>query len=380
MPQKFLGPPIKAKRNKCSTATQLGMTDTLDIQITETQSSKLSQIDFNKLAFGKTFSDHMFVADYENGEWKNFQIIPYQELSISPANAALHYAQSIFEGLKAHRNADGDILIFRPEENAKRLQRSAIRMCMPPVPTELFMEAIDQLIKLDQKWVPSETGTSLYIRPFQFATDPFIGVRPSETYKFIVLTGPVGGYYSEPVKVKIEKHFTRAVRGGVGAAKTAGNYAASLYPAKKAQEQGYHQLVWTDGQTHEFIEESGTMNIMFIVDGKLITPPTSDSILEGITRESALTLARDWGLDVEERPIKVTELIDAIEKGTLTEAFGIGTAATVSHIRTIGYEDMDYELPPIESRKISNRILEALTQIKMGQSEDKFGWIRKIDL
>lgn len=356
------------------------MTDTLDIQITPTKSSKLPQTDFNNLAFGKTFSDHMFVADYEDGEWKNFEIVPYQNLSISPANATLHYAQSIFEGLKAHRNDEGEILIFRPEENAKRLQRSAERMCMPPVPVELFMEGVNQLIKLDQDWVPSAEGTSLYIRPFQFATDPFIGVRPSETYKFMILTGPVGGYYSEPVKVKIEKHFTRAVRGGVGRAKTAGNYAASLYPAKQAQAQGYHQLVWTDGQDHEFIEESGTMNIMFVINGTLITPPTSDSILEGITRQSALTLARDWGLNVEERPIRVAEVIEAIEKGTLTEAFGIGTAATVSHIRTIGYEEMDYELPAIETREISTRILDALTNIKLGKEEDKFGWIKKVDL
>ena len=205
-------------------------------------------------------------------------------------------------------------------------------MCMPAVPEELFMEAIEALISLDKDWVPGQPGTSLYIRPFQFADDPFIGVRPSETYKFMVITGPVGGYYSEPVRVKIEKHFTRAVRGGVGAAKTAGNYAASLYPAKQAQAQGYHQLVWTDGQTHEFIEESGTMNIMFVINDTLITPPTSDSILPGITRESALTLAKDWGLKVEERPIKVDEVIEAIENGSLTEAFGIGTAATVSHI------------------------------------------------
>ncbi|MFK7951788.1 MAG: branched-chain amino acid aminotransferase [Ekhidna sp.] len=354
------------------------MTDTLDIQITPTQSSKLPQTDFNNLAFGKTFSDHMFVADYEDGEWKNLQIIPYQNLSISPANATLHYAQSIFEGLKAHKNDEGEILIFRPEENAKRLQRSAERMCMPPVPIELFMEGIDQLIKLDQDWVPSDEGTSLYIRPFQFATDPFIGVRPSETYKFMILTGPVGGYYSEPVKVKIEKHFTRAVRGGVGRAKTAGNYAASLYPARQAQAQGYHQLVWTDGQDHEFIEESGTMNIMFVINGTLLTPPTSDSILDGITRQSALTLARDWGLNVEERPIRISEVIEAIEKGTLTEAFGIGTAATISHIRTIGYEEMDYELPAIETREISTRILDALTNIKLGKIEDKFGWIKKV--
>lgn len=354
------------------------MTETLDIQIEKTQSSKLSAIDFDNLAFGRTFSDHMFVAEYKNGEWQDLRITPFKDLAISPANATLHYAQSIFEGLKAHRNPQGDILIFRPEANARRLIRSAERMCMPPVPEELFLEAIEALVSVDQNWVPSKSGTSLYIRPFQFADDPFIGVRPSETYKFIVITGPVGGYYSEPVKVKIEKNFTRASKGGVGAAKTAGNYAASLYPARQAQAQGYHQLVWTDGKTHEYIEESGTMNIMFVINNTLITPPTSDSILPGITRESALILARDWGMQVEERPVKVSEVIEAIEDGTLTEAFGIGTAATVSHIRTIGYEGTDYELPPVDSREVSNRILDELTKIKMGASEDKYGWIRKI--
>ena len=354
------------------------MTETLDIQIEKTQSSKLSAIDFDKLAFGRTFSDHMFIADYKNGEWQDFRITPFKDLTISPANATLHYAQSIFEGLKAHRNPSGEILIFRPEANARRLIKSAERMCMPPVPEELFLEAVDALVSIDQDWVPNKQGTSLYIRPFQFADDPFIGVRASETYKFIIITGPVGGYYTEPVKVKIEKNFTRASKGGVGAAKTAGNYAASLYPARQAQAQGYHQLVWTDGKTHEFIEESGTMNIMFVINDTLLTPPTSDSILPGITRESALILARDWGLKVEERPIKVTEVLDAIENGSLTEAFGIGTAATVSHIRTIGFEDKDYELPPVEGRKISTRLLDELTKIKMGEAEDKFGWIRKI--
>lgn len=355
------------------------MTETLDIQIQKTQSSKLSEIDFDNLAFGKTFSDHMFVADYKNGEWQDLTIMPYQDLAISPANASLHYAQSIFEGLKAHRNEAGEILIFRPEANAQRLIKSAERMCMPPVPEELFLESIDALINLDQEWVPNKPGTSLYIRPFQFADDPFIGVRPSETYKFIVITGPVGVYYSEPVRVKIETDFTRAAKGGVGFAKTAGNYAASLYPAKKAQEQGYHQLVWTDGKNHEYIEESGTMNIMFVINDTLVTPPTSDSILPGITRESALILAKEWGMNVEERPIKVAELIEAIENGSLTEAFGIGTAATISHIQTIGYEGTDYELSPVESRPVSNKIMDTLNAIKVGQVEDQHGWIRKVN-
>ncbi|MEO9483430.1 MAG: branched-chain amino acid aminotransferase [Ekhidna sp.] len=354
------------------------MTETLDIQITETQESRLPEIDFDNLAFGKTFSDHMFIADYKNGEWTDLRITPYQNLSVSPANATLHYAQSIFEGLKAHKADNGDIMIFRPEANAQRLIRSAERMCMPPVPEELFMEAIESLISVDKNWVPNSPGTSLYIRPFQFADDPFIGVRPSETYKFMVITGPVGVYYSEPVRVKIEKHFTRAVRGGVGAAKTAGNYAASLYPAQQAQAQGYHQLVWTDGQNHEFIEESGTMNIMFVINDTLITPPTSDSILPGITRESALLLAKSWGVTVEERPIKVDEVMESIKNGSLTEAFGIGTAATVSHIAVIGYEGTDHELPAVESRTISNRILDSLTKIKLGQEEDRFGWMHKV--
>lgn len=354
------------------------MTDTMDIRIQKTQASNLANIDFDNLAFGKTFSDHMFIADYKNGDWQDLRIVPYGDLSVSPANATLHYAQSIFEGLKAHKNENGEILLFRADANAKRMIRSAERMCMPPVPEELFMEAIERLVELDKEWVPGAHGTSLYIRPFQFADDPFIGVRPSETYKFMIITGPVGGYYSEPVRVKIEKEFTRASKGGVGAAKTAGNYAASLYPAKKANEQGYHQLVWTDGQHHEYIEESGTMNIMLVIDDTLITPTTSDSILPGITRESALILARDWGLNVEERPIKVDEVIDAIEKGVLTEAFGIGTAATVSHIKTIGFEGTDYELSPIESRTISNRILDTITKIKHGEIEDEYDWIRKI--
>lgn len=354
------------------------MTESIEITINPIAQSRLSEIDFKNLAFGYTFSDHMFVADYQNGEWKDLRILPYQDLSLSPANATLHYAQSIFEGLKAHKAKNGDILIFRADANAQRMIKSAKRMCMPPVPEEMFLESIRKLVAIDKNWVPDGEGQSLYIRPFQFATDPFIGVRPSLFYKYMVITGPVGGYYSEPVKVKIEKAYTRAVRGGVGAAKTAGNYAASLYPAMKAQEMGYHQLIWTDGQTHELIEEAGTMNIMFVIDGKLISPPTSDSILPGITRDSALTLARDWGLKVEERPIKVDEVIKAIEGGSLSEAFGIGTAATVSHISVIGHEGTDYELPPVASRQISNRILDALTKIKMGEVDDPHGWITRI--
>ena len=354
------------------------MTETLDIKITKAEESKLSHIDFDDLSFGKTYSDHMFMADYQGGEWKNNRIVPFRDLQINPANATLHYGQSIFEGLKAHRTKQGEILIFRPDANARRMVKSAERMCMPPVPEELFLGAIDELVRLDSAWVPNKPGTSLYIRPLQFATDSYIRVRPSDTYSFIILTGPTGAYYSEPVRVKVEQYFTRAARGGVGAAKTAGNYASSLYPAKQVQDQGYHQLIWTDGETHEFIEEAGTMNIMFVINDTLLTPPTSDSILPGITRESVLTLARDWGLAIEERPIKVTEVIETLERGTLTEAFGIGTATTISHIQTIGYEGHDYELPPIASRKISNQLLDGITSIRLGEAEDRYGWMRRI--
>lgn len=354
------------------------MTEALEIKTTTTEESKLPHVDFDNLTFGHTYSDHMFIADFEDGEWKNNRIIPFRDLRISPANATLHYAQSIFEGMKAYKNEDGETLLFRPEANAQRMIRSAERMCMPPVPEELFLGAIEELVKLDKGWIPDRPNTSLYIRPFQFATDPYIGVRPSDAYTFMVITGPVGGYYSEPIKVKIEQHYTRAARGGVGAAKTAGNYAASIYPAKLAQDQGYHQLIWTDGQTHEYIEEAGTMNIMFVMNDTLITPAPSDSVLPGITRESALILARDWGLKVEERPIKVTELIEAIEKNELSEAFGIGTGASISQIKTIGFEGVDYELPPVETRTISTRLLDALTKIKTGAIEDKFDWVRRI--
>lgn len=355
------------------------MTETMDIKITRATVSKLQDTSFDNLGFGRTFSDHMFVADFKDGEWTNIEIRPYQNISMNPANATLHYGQSIFEGLKAYKNKQGEIMIFRPDANARRLRRSAERMCMPMVPEELFLDAVKTLVSVDKGWVPDGEGTSLYIRPFQFADDPFLGVRASMTYKFMVIVGPVSGYFSEPVKVKIETKYTRAAKGGVGAAKTAGNYAASLYPAKLAADEGYHQVIWTDAKSHEFIEESGAMNVMFVINDTLITPPTSDSILPGITRESALILAKDWGLNVEERPIKVEEVINAIKDGSLTEAFGIGTAATISHIATIGHDGTDYDLPALETRKISNRLLDELNKIKMGEAEDKHGWIMKVD-
>lgn len=349
------------------------MVHTLDIKISRVEESRVAEMDFNHIEFARKYSDHMFIADYDGNEWKDFRIVPYQNISLSPANPAIHYGQSIFEGLKAYKNENKDVLIFRPEMNFERMNISAKRLMMPAIPQEIFMDGMHELIKLDQEWVPDIEGTSLYIRPFMFATDEYIGIRTSDTYRFMIITCPVGAYYSRPVKVRIEEHYTRAVKGGTGFAKTAGNYAASLYPAYLAQKDGYDQLIWTDGLTHKYIEESGTMNIMFIINDTLITAPVGDTILNGITRDSVLALARDWGMKVEVRPFAVDELITAIENNELQEAFGVGTAATIANIEVIGYKDNDYNLD-MGKRDFSTKVLEALNNIKTGKSADKFNW------
>ncbi len=354
------------------------MTETLQIAVEKAAQSRIAELDLNNIQFGKIYSDHMFMADYVNGQWNDLRIKPYGNLSISPANTTLHYAQSIFEGLKAYRAANGDVLVFRPEANARRLNKSAARMCIPEIPEEMFMNALTELIRLDKQWVPSKPGTSLYIRPVVFGMDPYVGIRPSTNFLFLIITSPVGGYYSKPVKVKVETSFTRAAPGGTGAAKTAGNYAAALYPMVLGQQQGYDQLLWTDAKEHAYFEESGTMNVMFLLNGKLITAPTGDTILDGITRNSVLTLAREWGYPVEERKVAVKEVIDGIKAGNLQEAFGVGTAATIAHISTIGYDGIDYELPSVEGRQLSNRLLTTLDDIKYGKVEDTHGWIYRI--
>lgn len=354
------------------------MIDTAAIDIQKVAQSRIDELDVNNIPFAKIYSDHMFVADYYNGEWQDLRIMPYQALPISPANTAIHYGISIFEGMKGYKNAEGDVLLFRPEKNAQRLNISAERMCIPEIPEALFMQALTELIRLDSQWVPGKDGTSLYIRPVVFATDEYIGIRPPESFRFMIITCPVGAYYSAPVKVKIETKFVRAVEGGTGYAKTAGNYAASLYPAKLAQKEGFDQLVWTDGKTHEYIEESGTMNVMFIIDDVLITAPTSGTILNGITRDSVLTLARDWGMTVEERPVKVAEIVEAARQNRIQEAFGVGTAATIAQISAIGYEDELFELTETTTRQFSNRVLSTLDEIKTGKVEDKFGWTLKV--
>uniref|UniRef100_UPI004048CA7A branched-chain amino acid aminotransferase n=1 Tax=Roseivirga sp. TaxID=1964215 RepID=UPI004048CA7A len=354
------------------------MIETMDISVEKVSQSRIDSLDVQNIPFGKLYSDHMFIADYKNGQWESPRIVPFQNISMSPANMTLHYAITIFEGMKAYKNAQGEVLLFRPEMNAKRLNISAERMCIPDVPEALFMEALTQLIDLDRNWVPDAPNTSLYIRPFVFSTDEYIGIRPAERFRFMIITCPVGAYYSAPVKVKIETKFSRAFEGGTGYAKTGGNYASGLYPAKLARAKGFDQLVWTDGKSHEFIEESGTMNVMFVINDTLITSQTSGTILKGITRDSVLTLARDWGMKVEERNVSVKEVVEAAKNGTLQEAFGVGTAATIAHIAQIGHQDEVFELLPIENRIFSNRVLKTLDEIKTGQVEDKFGWTLKI--
>jgi branched-chain amino acid aminotransferase len=348
------------------------------IEIRKVSQSHLSEVNFNAIEFGKVYSDHMFVADFKDGEWGNFSIQPYEDLKLAPGNCTLHYGQSVFEGLKAYRTADDQILVFRPYDNLKRMNKSSERMCMPEIPEEVFIDGLRELVKIDKDWVPGIEGTSLYIRPFMIAMDEYIGIRPSDTYKFIIFTCPVVAYYSEPVKVKIEQRYVRASKGGLGFAKVAGNYAASLYPAKLAHEQGYQQLIWTDCHEHKYIEESGTMNLMFILNDKLITPVTGETILNGITRDSIITLSKELGMEVEERDISIDELIEGLENGSLKDAFGTGTAATIAHIKTIGYNGKDYSLPPISSRDFSNRILDTLEKLKRGEIEDKYNWLLHI--
>lgn len=348
------------------------MVDTINIDIKRVEKSRINEIDFDNIDFAKIYSDHMFVCDFEDGKWQTPAIIPYGMMEISPATPAIHYGHGVFEGMKAYKNDNGNVSLFRPYDNFNRLNISGHRLCFPELPEEIFMEGLKTLLDLDKDWVPSKPGTSLYVRPFIFSTEEFIGIRPSQRFKFMIITSPVGSYYSFPVKVKVETKYTRAAPGGTGYAKAAGNYAGSIYPAKLAQDKGYHQLIWTDSKEHKYIEESGTMNVMFILNDTLITPPAGDTILKGITRDSVLTIARDWGMKVEERPITVEEIIQGAKEGSLSEAFGVGTAATVSSIELIGHEDKDYQLP--SEMKFAAKIGEELEAIKTGKKEDRFGW------
>jgi branched-chain amino acid aminotransferase len=356
----------------------MSMSKTSNFPIERTAKSRLSETDFSNLEFGTVNSDHMFVVDYNKGQWHDPKIMPFQNISVSPACSSLHYGQTVFEGMKAFRAPNGDLLVFRPEKHLERLNNSNRRLCIPEIPKEYFIDAIDELVKLDQDWIPNKEGCSLYLRPFVFANDPYIGVKPSSAYKFMIFTCPVAGYYKGTVKVIIESDFVRASPGGIGAAKTGGNYAASLLPAKLAADKGYQQILWTDSKEHKYFEESGTMNLMFVINDTLITPSLDGSILPGITRDSILTIAKDWGVKIEERRISVDEVVEAYSRGTLKDAFGTGTAATITQISAIHHNGNDMILPDVATRELSNKLNKTIIDIKHGVAEDKYNWIHRI--
>ena len=345
-----------------------------DIPVSKTNHSRLQEVDFDRLEFGKYIADHMLVCDYAGDEWKEPQIVPYANLSLSPSALALHYGQTVFEGMKAFRMNDGSINIFRMEKHYDRFVRSLERMCMAVVPKEIFVEGMKQLIELDKDWVPSKPGDALYIRPFVFASEARFGVKVSAEYRFIIFTGPVPTLYADPIKVKVETNYIRAAKGGTGFAKCGGNYGASFLPTQNARLEGYDQVLWTDGKENKFIEESGMMNVMFVMNEVLVTPPLSDSILDGVTRDSLLTLAKDMGYKTEERPVAVAELEQAFKSGKLTEAFGAGTAAVVAPIKCICINGIDFRLPKYNEERLLFKLKNRLEQIRLGNETDMHAW------
>jgi len=321
----------------------------------------------------------MFKVDYLNGEWIEPQILPYGDIPMSPSLSAIHYGQSIFEGMKAFKDQQGNPQLFRPIDNWKRLNKSARRMAMPEIPEEIFIEGLKSLVSIDRNWIPTKEGSALYIRPFMFATDDFVGVRPSKTFSFIIFTCPVNSYYPKPIKVKVEEKYVRAFHGGTGDAKSAGNYGLSMLPTLEAQQNGYDQLIWTDGKEHQFVEESGTTNLFFVTGNKVISPALDGTILEGITRDSCIRLLRDMNYTVEERPVSINEIIAAHEKGELKDAFGTGTAALIAKISGFNFRGKYYELPPVEEREVCNLLYKELENIRSSKVPDPYNWVMKID-
>lgn len=349
------------------------------IQITKAETSKLVNLDLENLPFGKYFTDHMLEADFEDGEWKNVEIKPYQPLLLSPSVAALHYGQAIFEGIKAYKNPAGDAFIFRPYDNFKRFNVSAERMQMPELPEEIFMDGMKQLVHMDRNWIPQKPDHSLYIRPFMFSSDELIGVRPSDNYKFLIILSPSGPYYSAPMRIYVEEHFVRAVPGGVGYAKAAGNYGGAMYATAQARKKGYDQVLWTDAFEHKYVQECGTMNVFFVIGNTAITPELEQgTILAGITRDSVMTLLREKGLEVVERPLGMDEIEAAYREGSLKEVFGTGTAATISLIKELRYKDFVMEWD-VNNWMVAPAIKKQLTGIREGRLEDTHDWMWKVD-
>ncbi len=346
---------------------------TQSIKINKVAQSQASEVDFHNIVMGTRFTDHMFICDYENGTWNNPRIEPLALIPTHPAAMALHYGQAIFEGMKATLGKDGTALLFRPDENAKRMNFSANRMGMPEFPEDLFVEALKQFTALEKEWIPTQEGSALYLRPFMYADEAFIGMRAATSFKFIVMASPAGPFFSRKIKLYAERKYVRAVNGGTGEAKAAGNYAAAIRPTEYAKAKGYDQVLWLDPYNFEYIQEVGTMNIFFKIDGKFITPDLSGSILSGITRMSVIDLLRDKGFEVTERPIKISEIIEASENGTLEEAFGTGTAVGIAMVEEIGNNDLSIKFP--EANPVSVMVNDTLNAIKVQDEADKFGWI-----
>lgn len=351
----------------------------LNIKIRKVDKSRLCEIDSSDIQFGVNYSDHMLVAYYENGHWKKPMIKPYHHLAFSPATTFFHYGQAIFEGVKAYKDSNSNPHIFRPYDSWKRMNRSAERMAMPPIPEDIFIEGMRTLVDLDRNWIPEGTGSSLYIRPFMLAVDEFIGMHLSEKFMFIIITSPAGPYYNRPLSIYVQDKYVRAFPGGIGFTKAAGNYGMSMYPTQQVRNMGYDQILWTDGFTHKYVQEIGTMNVFFVIGDKVITPDIArDTILEGVTRDSVITLLRDKGVIVEERPLSIDEIIAAYKAGQLKEAFGTGTAASIAPLYSLTYQNNKMLLPPLEHWEIANWLKTELDDIRYGQKKDEHGWILKL--
>lgn len=352
------------------------MIEAADIKITRAPGTKLSELSIEQMQFGKNFSDHMFTADYINGAWTNVEIKPYQPIMISPACSALHYGQSIFEGIKAFKNLDnGEIRIFRPEDNFRRFNISARRMEMPEVPEELFMEGMKRLIDIDREWVPAQHDYSLYIRPFMFATDDYIGVRPSLSYKFMIILSPTGPYFPKPMRIFVEEKYVRAVEGGVGFAKNAGNYGAAMFPTQEAKRHGYDQVMWTDAKEHKYVQECGTMNVFFIFGNTAVTPALDEgTILEGVTRMSVITVLKEMGLKVEERKLSMDEIKERYARGELTEIFGTGTAVVVLMVEELTDKELTMKFDE-QKWTVGPEVKRQLDAIREGSAQDTHGWM-----
>lgn len=345
------------------------------MKITRVKKSKICSLDFERAIFGNNFSDHMLVCTYEKNNWNEPEIIPYGSINFTPAIMALHYGQSVFEGMKAYKDANNEVFLFRPEKNFHRFNKSCVRLAMPEIPKKIFLDGIKILLDIDRDWVPKKIGTSLYIRPFMFASEEFLSARISNKYTFIVLSAFANNYYSKPLKIKIANYFSRSCIGGVGYAKTGGNYGASFYPTKLANQEGFDQLLWTDSCSHTFIEESGTMNIMIRINNTIFTPTISETILNGITRDSLIQLAKYSNIEVIEKKISVNEIYEAHKNSTLKEVFGCGTAVIVNRFSAIGYEKETISLPILDDKdSIAEKLKNQMLEIQHNISKDIFNW------